>query len=88
MTIAREVGKAISEPLPVPLLVFVFVQQPGIGINHSFFLEVIPGTQGSYILVALGMLDPIDDAFDAVVGNMTYLPKSSALLLGIIVPVH
>lgn len=70
------------------MLVFVVVQQPGSGINHSFFLEVISGTQGSYILVALGTLDPIEDALMQLWENMTYPPKSSALLLGTIVPVR
>lgn len=49
------------------MLFCVVVQQPGNGINHRFFLEMISGTQGSSILVSFGTLGPVDDGFDVVV---------------------
>lgn len=49
-----------------------FVQKPSTGSNHSCFPEAILGTQGSFILMSLGTLDQVSDAFDAVMSNMTY----------------
>lgn len=65
-----------------PMLFLIVGQQSGNGINHSFFREMISGTQN---LISWFLLVPRTQSVMPLMQlceNMTYPPKISAFLWG------